>query len=87
MDVQARLVRGEKPKVIPIGRPFSNFRFIDETFPKLVSLRRIMSQVRQHLGRTMVVELVRKAGDLEEENKDIETRYGQKPNPTFTVVS
>jgi hypothetical protein len=68
----ARLAEGDNLEVIPISRPFSNFDFVDARFMGLETLRRIMSQVRQHGGHTMVVEQV-DAGEIREENEDIQT--------------
>lgn len=73
----ARLSEGEpfKPP-LDIQRPFSNFSFIDRHFSTTGCLRRIMSQVRRHGGKTMVFEKldVTKALDLSEENEDIRLR-------------
>jgi hypothetical protein len=75
----ARRAQGKKPsfvdRVIDIQRPFSNFTFIDKTFPGLTPLRRIMSQVRHHGGKTMVVEELEVSDDLRQENEDIEVRF------------
>jgi hypothetical protein len=60
-----------------IERPFSNFSFVDLSFSEyLWSLRRILSQVRQHDGKTMLVEEIdiADADDLSEENEDIALR-------------
>jgi hypothetical protein len=62
---------------IAIQRPFSNYAFIDEHFAKVEPLRRLMSQVRQHGGQSMIVERLDSSAsdDLCEENSDIHTRF------------
>jgi len=74
----AREAHGRTPKYFQIDRPFSNFRFIEErSLSRVPTLRRIMSQVRQHGGKTMVVERVRTndVEELREENEAIRIRY------------
>ncbi len=63
----------KKPIIWSLARPFSNFDFIDKHLGLCPSFRRIMSQVRQHNGQTMVVECIRTADDLQQENDDIQT--------------
>jgi len=77
----ARTVGGNKPEFIPIARPFSNFDFAEERFQGISTLRRILSQVRQHDGKTAVVEEIEESEDLQQENEDIKTRY---PNISST---
>ena len=75
----ARLAKSKsKPEVVPIAPPFSNFEFVDREFSGLASLRRIMSQVRQHGGNTMVLEdvAIEDADDLLEENADLNKYVG-----------
>ena len=75
----ARLAKSKsKPEIIPVAPPFSNFEFVDRVFNGLASLRRIMSQVRQHGGKTMVLEdvAIEDADDLLEENADLKKHVG-----------
>jgi hypothetical protein len=83
LEPSARLAPAERHKIIRIERPFSNFNFIDASYEGLASLRRVMSQVRQLGGHTMVVERVAEATDTTEEDEDLEIRFGRKPK---TVV-
>jgi hypothetical protein len=69
------------PEIIDIERPFSNFRFIENRFGGISTLRRIMSQIRQHGGKTLVLEQLKETNDLLEENQDIQIR-----NPNFTPI-
>lgn len=87
MESFARVAGGSKATLYRIERPFSNFQFIDDRYDGLSSLRRIMSQVRQNGGRTMVVEEVLQARDIAEENADIATRYGQEPRSITHRIS
>jgi hypothetical protein len=84
----ARQAPGQTIEFILLSRPFSNFAFVDQNFGtfSLLPLRRIMSQVRQHAGVTMVKETVRfeNARDLREENEDIAVRYGSIPQSNVT---
>ncbi|MCK4374820.1 MAG: hypothetical protein KAX19_05800, partial [Candidatus Brocadiae bacterium] len=76
--MMARSAREAQPTavdVVPIERPFSNFGYIEREFEGLATLRRIMSQVRQHDGRTMVVEDLQEAEDLRQEDEDIAKRF------------
>ena len=60
-------------------RPRSNFRFIEKRFDGLDTLRRILSQVRKHGGKTVVVEELAKAEEIVEEDEDI-----KKLSPQFS---
>ena len=80
MDAYSRTTQSTSANVTRIERPFSNFKFIDQNFDGLPSLRRIMSQVRQHKGLTMVEEILGTVQDLREENEDLTKRYGQAPD-------
>ena len=71
----ARTVQADKPEILPMSRPFSNFKFVEERFQGIPTLRRIMSQVRQHDGKTMVIEELKESEDLRQENEDIQIRY------------
>jgi hypothetical protein len=64
-----------KPDYIDITRPFSNFDFIERNFSGLDTLRRLMSQVRQHDGKTMVIEKINESEDISQENEDIRNIY------------
>jgi len=78
----ARKSEGNIDELIPLARPFSNFQFVRAYFGavpgQLEPLRRILSQVRQHEGKTMVVETLSTAEDLRQENEDLQTRCGGK---------
>jgi len=56
-------------------RPQSNFDFVDAEFRGLATLRRLLSQIRQHGGRAIVHEKLRESKDLLEENEDIDETY------------
>ena len=71
----ARTASGSPPKFYNLQPPHSNFDFIDNEFGGLSSLRRVMSQVRQHKGRTMAWEEIQTSEDLKQENEDILLRY------------
>lgn len=71
----ARTVRGNNPEFILIARPFSNFDFVERRFQGIVTMRRILSQVRQHDGKTAIIEEIEDSKDLQQENEDIGTRY------------
>ena len=47
------------------------FQFVESRFNRSISLRRLLSQVRVQDGKTIVVEKIDKADDLDEENEDI----------------
>lgn len=75
----AHAARISTGKVFPpedIQRPASIFQIIGQRFKSLATLHRIMSQVRQQDGKTMVVEelALDDADDLVEENEDIRKR-------------
>ncbi|MBT6052852.1 MAG: hypothetical protein HOG49_39125 [Candidatus Scalindua sp.] len=67
----ARTTSSSSFEIIPIKRPFSMFEFVESRFNQSASLRRILSQVRLQGGKTIVVEKIDKADDLDEENEDI----------------
>ena len=71
----ARTAPGRGAEFVPIARPFSNFDFVERRFQGIVTLRRILSQVRQHDGKTAVIEEIEESRDLQQENEDIKTRY------------
>jgi hypothetical protein len=84
MPRYARTSESLSVEYVDIRRPFSNFGFIETRFGEIFPfpLRRIMSQVRQHDGKTLVIEELdaRMADDLREENEDIQIRF-----PSFSV--
>jgi len=67
----ARTIPAQSTEIVHLQRPFSNFQFVEERFEDLWPLRRILSQVRQLGGKTMVLESVDGAQDILEENEDI----------------
>ncbi len=71
MNRFARTASIKNYKIVSIIQPFSFFDFIDEYFQNLSSLRRLLSQIRQLDGKTMVIEEIDKADDLDEEDEDI----------------
>jgi hypothetical protein len=54
----ARESLGQLEDILAIERPFSLFGYIDQSFPGIVPIQRIMSQIRTLGGKTMVVEKV-----------------------------
>lgn len=52
-------------------RPHSNFDFIDERFPDLITLRRLLSIVRHHNGRSMILERLTASREILEEDADL----------------
>lgn len=75
MHYYARTAANKRYEIIPINRPFSFFDFVERNFSGLASLRRTLSQVRLLGGKTMVMEEIDKANDLDEEDNDIRKRY------------
>ena len=75
MTICARQPAAGQPEIIDISRPYSLFNLVDKRFESLPSLRRIMSQARVHKASTLVVENIKQAQDLDEENEDIKIRY------------
>jgi len=73
----ARESNSRSLEVKAMVRPFSNYGFIQEFVGWCPSLHRIMSQVRQHDGKTLVIEklVTTASNDLREESEDIEKRY------------
>jgi hypothetical protein len=81
MALFAREAKGDSPGIHPIGRPISNFSFIDQWFPsfrRMGPLRRLFSQARAHQAITVVIEDVNPADarDLAQENEDLSTCLG-----------
>lgn len=72
----SRECQGTELTFVPLDRPFSNFDFIERTFPEVIPLRRTFSQVRCHNARTLVLEKLdwTTADDLRTENEDIGKR-------------
>jgi len=71
MQKYARLARGRETEYVDMVRPESNFDFVDARFPELLPLKRVLSLIRQHGERTVVVEKLALSKDLQEENEDI----------------
>jgi hypothetical protein len=69
MSVLARTADAVDGKPWAIHRPFSNFDFVDQWFPGCSPLRRILSQVRQLGGRTMVLERLGEVLDASEQDR------------------
>src|SRR4030042_1010793 len=66
--------RGE-PRFLDIRRPKSNFDLVEMECGGLVTMRRILSQVRQHGGATAVIEDLNEPDEIREENDDIRLRF------------
>ena len=71
MQKYARLAAATNIEFVSLRRPKSNFDLIERRFDGLDTLRRIFSQVRQHEGKTLVLEELVKSGELLEEDNDI----------------
>ena len=71
MKCFARTKPSSNYEIVSIERPFSMFQFVESRFNRSSSLRRLLSQVRLQDGKTIVVEKIDKADDLDEENEDI----------------
>lgn len=86
MSKPARLCDAEPAEFIPCERPFSNYSLVENRFKGIRTLRRILSQVRMHGAKTIVVEHLLEATDLQEEDEDIS---GLRPDfkPEDTVSS
>src|SRR5438093_1088879 len=82
MNRYARTAPGQTLEIIPTRRPFSFFNFVETRFKEYQPLRRILSQVRMHDDKTMVIEELDKPADLNEENQDL-----RKRNPDFAPAS
>lgn len=78
MQRYARLTNPRWVKVQTMGRPFSNFDFIDSEFGGESTLPRLMSQVRCHGAQTMVIEKLGPSTELAEENRDLRILTGHK---------
>src|ERR1039458_2660526 len=78
MNRHARNASAKSIRIQSTDRPFSNFDFIEQAFGDSNTLARLMSQVRFHGVRVMVVEELRLTADLKEESNDIQTLLGQK---------
>lgn len=73
MERYARDARAKSTRAIDMERPQSNFRFVEESFGGLDTLRRILSQVRKHGGKTIVVEELVGAEEIIQEDEDLKT--------------
>src|SRR6266404_7201409 len=71
MQKYARLARATHIEYFDMVRPQSNFDFVDARFPELLPLKRVLSLIRQHGERTIVVERIGLSKDLQEENEDL----------------
>lgn len=84
----ARIAQGvlcEDP--VSIERPFSNYQFVESRFGGRFTLRRIMSQVRQLHGRTLIIEELEEADEIAEENEDLRKVVpGYCPGPTYRLT-
>ena len=73
MSQVARIAAGATIEFKLSARPFSNFDFAEEKLDPRPPLRRILSQVRQHGGQSIVVEHLSNPQDIQEENEDIKS--------------
>jgi hypothetical protein len=71
MQKYARLAGSTRVDIIDMMRPRSNLDFIEARFPDLITLRRLLSLVRHHEGRAMVVERLSAAREISEEDADV----------------
>ncbi len=63
------------PRIVDLRRPRSNFDMIEKECRGLVTMRRILSQVRQHRGSTAIIEDLNEPEEIREENEDIRLRF------------
>ncbi len=68
-----------KTSYVDLRRPRSNFDLVETEYEGLTTLRRILSQVRQHDGCTAVIDDLGEPGEIREENEDARLRF-----PDFT---
>jgi hypothetical protein len=78
MTEKARNAEASSIEFVQIGRPFSNFDFIERRFGRSDTLPRLFSQVRCHGGTTMVVEELKMPAELKEENEDLRKVTGRQ---------
>jgi hypothetical protein len=71
MQQYARQASSKVLGFVNLERPRSNFQFIEARFSRLDTLRRILSQVRKHGGKTAVVEELATTEEISEEDEDI----------------
>ena len=71
MQKYARLAPATHIEYFDMVRPQSNFDFFEARFPELLPLKRVLSLIRQHGERTIVIEKLARSRDLQEENEDI----------------
>ena len=81
MNRYARTSPSVHTEVKSIRRPFSNFEFLDEQGMAFSPFRRLLSQIRQFDGQTLVAEQLDAPDDLCEEDEDIRRRC-----PSFSPV-
>lgn len=77
----------KKTEIFSLLRPFSMFDFVETRFKGLGPLRRILSQVRNLSGTTMVCEHLEFSNEIVEENEDLNIRYGQMPDSSVVRLS
>ncbi len=79
-DPPARTAPSFDEVILPIERPFSIYQWVRDRFGELDPLRRILSQIRIHGARTMILETLRPgaAKDLREEDEDLRTRLSNR---------
>ena len=71
MQKYARLARARDQEYVDMVRPESNFDFVEKRFSELLPLKRVLSLIRQHGERTIVVETLGPSKDFQEENEDL----------------
>jgi len=78
MGRHARTADAATIDVKPIERPYQLFDFFEETYGDIAPLRRAIVQLRSHGAKTMVIERVSSATELDEENEDLAIATGNK---------
>jgi len=73
MELFARAAPGSEVRFLNLERPFSNFEFIEKELGESGPLRRIFSQIRQHDGKTLVIERINQAREIVEEDEDLKS--------------
>src|SRR5437870_1019 len=71
MQQYVRQASSKKISFNDMERPRSNFRFVEERFHGLDTLRRVLSQVRKHGGKTVVLEELGESEEIVEEDEDL----------------
>jgi len=70
-----------------IRRPFSNFDFIDKTFPNAPAIRRIFSLGRAFEARSLVIEDLCPSGLIADENAELLAMFPDYTMPDLKRVS